>query len=141
MITLELLYKYNTYLYILSRIELYLSTDNRKGFYNAYIFPHFDICCVIWGKCTHYPEPRLVRLQKMAARVILDCDFYTPSSTMFSDLKWMSFPERVIYRKAIQTLKTIRRDGYEYLWSYFTFTSDIHAILLRSSSNIQLYTP
>ena len=27
---------------------------------------------------------------------------------MFSDLKWMSFPERVIYMKAIQMFKTIR---------------------------------
>ena len=46
-------------------------------------------------------EEKLVRLQKRAARVILDCDLYTPSSTMFSDLKWMSFLERVISMKAI----------------------------------------
>ena len=45
--------KCNTYLYILSRIKLYLSTDNRKRFYNAYLLPHFDLCCVIWGNCTH----------------------------------------------------------------------------------------
>ena len=64
---------------------------------NAYILPHFDFCCVIWGNCTHYLEEKLVRLQKRAARVILDCDFYTTSSTMFSDLKWVLFSERVIY--------------------------------------------
>ena len=71
--------KCNTYLYILSRIKLYLSTDNRKRFYNAYILPHFDFCCVIGGNCTHNLEEKLVKLQKSAARVILDCDFYTPS--------------------------------------------------------------
>ena len=47
--------------------------------------------------------------------LIIDCDFYTPSPTMFSDLKWMSFPERVIYiyiyMKATQMLKTIRGDA------------------------------
>ena len=37
----------NTYLYMLSRIKLYLSTENSKRFYNAYILPHFDLCCVI----------------------------------------------------------------------------------------------
>ena len=42
--------KCNTYLYILSWIKLYLSTDNCKRFYNAYILPHFVLCCVIWGK-------------------------------------------------------------------------------------------
>jgi len=62
---------------------------------------YFDFRCVICGNNTHYLEEKLVRLQKRAARVNLDCDFYTPSSTLFSDLKWMSFPERVIYMKAI----------------------------------------
>ena len=33
--------KCNIYLYMLSRIKLYLSTDNRKRFHNAYILPHF----------------------------------------------------------------------------------------------------
>jgi len=60
---------------------------------------------------------------------------------MFSDLKWVSFPERVIHIKAIQMFKTIRGDAPEYLRSAFTVTSDIHARLLRSSSNSQLYTP
>ena len=77
---------------MLSRIKLYLSTDNRKRFYNAYILPHFVFCCVIWGNCTHYLEEKLVRLQKKAARVVLDCEFYTPSSTMFSDLNGYHSP-------------------------------------------------
>ena len=37
--------------------------------------------------------------------------------------------------------KTIRGEAPEYLRSTFTFTSDIHTTLLRSSSNFQLYTP
>ena len=60
---------------------------------------------------------------------------------MFSDLKWMSFLERVMYMKAIQIFKTIRGDAPEYLRSSFTFASHKHARLLRSSSNFQLYTP
>ena len=50
---------------------------------------------------------------------------------MFSDLKCVSFPERVIYMKATQIFKTIRGDAPEYLSSSFTFASDIHATLLR----------
>ena len=117
------------YLYILSRIKLYLTTDNCKHFYNAYILPHFDFCCVIWGNCTHYLEEKLVKLQKRAVRVILDCDCNTPLSTMFSDLKWMSFAKRVTYMKAIQMFKTIRGDAQEYLRSSFTFAPDMHATL------------
>ena len=34
----------------------------------------------------------LIRLKKRAVRVILDCDFYTPSSTMFLVLNGCHFP-------------------------------------------------
>ena len=61
----------------LSRIKLYLSTENRKRFYNTYILPYFNCCCIIWGNCTHNLEEKIVKLQKSAARVILDSDFYT----------------------------------------------------------------
>ena len=53
-----------------------------------------------------------------------------------SELKWMTFPERVLYQKAIQMFKTIRGNAPEYLRTSFTFATDIHAILLRSSSSL-----
>ena len=51
------------------------------------------------------------------------------------------FPERVLYQKAIQMFETIRGNAPEYLRKSFTFATDIHARLLRSSSSFQLYTP
>ena len=44
--------KCNTYLLLLSRIKQFLSIDSRTLFYNAYILPHLDYCCVIWGNCS-----------------------------------------------------------------------------------------
>ena len=79
-----------------------------------------------------------MKLQKRAAKVIIDCDFTTPSSLMFAELKWKTFPERVIYQKAIQMFKTLRGNAPDYLSTSFTFTSDIHARLLRSSTSFQL---
>ena len=52
----------------------------------------------------------------------------------------MTFPECVLYQKAIQMFKTIRGNAPEYLRKSFTFVTDIHARLLRSSSIFQLYT-
>ena len=46
---------------------------------------------------------------------------------MFSDLKWMSFPERDIYKKVIHLFKTIRGDAPEYL--RVSFTSQINLYL------------
>jgi len=53
----------------------------------------------------------------------------------------MTFPERVVYQKALQMSKTIHCDAPDYLTTYFTFTSEIHTRLLRSSSTYHLYTP
>ena len=75
--------KCNTFLYLLSRIKVFLSFQNRKQFYNAYILPHFDLCCASLGNCTSVIEDKLVKLQKRDARAILDVDFTVHSETMF----------------------------------------------------------
>ena len=72
----------NSYLFLLSRIKVFLSRRNRILFYNSYILPYLDFCCIIWGNCSSTLEDKLVKFQKTAARVILDCDFYTPSSAI-----------------------------------------------------------
>mgnify|MGYP000311331620 CR=1 FL=1 len=79
--------KCNTFLYfILSTIKVFLSFQNRKRFYNAYILPHFDLWFVIWGKCTSVMEDKLVKLQKRAARAILYVEFTVPSETIIDDI-------------------------------------------------------
>jgi len=53
----------------------------------------------------------------------------------------MTFPERVVYPKAIQMHKTVCGDAPGYLKNDFVFTSEIHSTLLRSSSIFSaLYT-
>ena len=69
--------------------------------------PHFDYCCVIWGNCSAYLEDKFTKIQKRAARLILGRDFSTPSAFLFSELKWMPFPDRVIYQKALHMYKTL----------------------------------
>ena len=83
---------------------------------------------------------KLVKLQKRAARAVLDVDITVPSETMFTRLKWMTFPERGVYHKAIQMYKTMEMHLTISKMILF-FTSEIHSRLLRSSSNFQLYTP
>ena len=60
---------------------------------------------------------------------------------MITQLKWMTFAERVVYHKAIQMYKTACADAPDCLKLDFVFTFEIHKILLRSSFNVQLYTP
>ena len=79
----NVLKKCNSLLYLLSRIKIFLSIPMRKLFYNAYILPHLDYCCVVWGNCSVSHEQKIVRFKKRAARVILDKQFDTPSSELF----------------------------------------------------------
>ena len=97
----QLIKKCNSYLFLVSRIKVFLSRRNRILFYNFYILTHLDFCCIIWGNCSSTLEDKLVKFQKRAAWIILDCDLYTPSSELFKELSWQTFPERVTYQKAI----------------------------------------
>jgi len=54
-------------------------------------------------------------------RSVLDEDFTVPSETMFIQLEWMTFPERVVYHKAIQVYKTVCGDAPDYLTKWFCF--------------------
>ena len=76
-------------------------------YYNSYILPIFDFECMIWGRCSVTNTNRLLKLQKRAARVILQADMNTPSLLMFNELKWLPFPKRIQYHTCIMIYKTL----------------------------------
>jgi len=79
--------KCNSYLFLLIvKNKSVLSRRNRILFYNSYILPHLDFCCIIKGNCSSTLEDKHVKFQRRTARVILDCDCYTPSSELFKEL-------------------------------------------------------
>jgi len=60
-------------------------------------------------------EDKLVNFQKRAARIILDCELYTPSSELFKELNWQTFPEIITYQKAILMYRIINNICPDYL--------------------------
>ena len=130
--------KCNSLLYLLGRIKTFLNLSTRKLYFNAYILPHLDYCCTIWGNCNDNLVEKLIKFQKRAARLILDKPMDTPSEELFQTLGWMKFDERVNYRKAILMYKSLHNLAPTYLSSKFTYTSDIHQVNLRSK--IRFYT-
>ena len=83
----------------------------------------------------------ILKFQKRAARCILDRDFASPSYEMFAELKWMKFPERIKYQKAIMMYKISHNLAPKYLQELFQQTNDIHNRALRSTSDNLLYVP
>jgi len=128
-----------SYLFLLSRISV-LSRRNRMLFYNSNMLPHLHFCCISWGNCSSTLEDKLVKFQKRVAQVTLYCDFYTPSSELFKELNWQTFPERVTYQKAILMYRTITNICPDYLKQTMS-----HILLTyqdtRSTNCNQLYTP
>ena len=72
--------KCNSLLYLLDRIEQYLSIPIRKLFYNAYILPHLDYCCTIWGNANIELMHSVVKFKKKKKKKnVLQSQYYTNS--------------------------------------------------------------
>ena len=80
----------------------------------------------------------LVKLQKRAARIILDQSFDSPSEPLFKQLKWMKFHDRVDYKKMILVYKALNGLSPAYISDIFKYT---HNIGLRSYESKQLNVP
>ena len=94
-------------------------------FYNSYILLHHDFYWIILGNCSSTLEDKVVKLQKRSARVILDCDLYTPSSELFKERNSQTFPERVTYQYVIIMYRIINNICPDYLKHYVSYTSDV----------------
>ena len=132
----------NKNLYLLQQIKQFLPIDSQKLFFNSYILPHFDYCSIIWGNCSQTQMYRLEKLQKRAARIILDKnyhDYCIRSADLFAELKWMSLKERINYNIAIQVYKCINGLSSQGLENIFTHCNEIHSHSTRSANNLQLY--
>ena len=108
---------------LLRRIKRYLPLSYRKLYYNAYILPCIDYCLTIWGNAARTHMERIHKLQKCAARVIVDAPPDAPSLPLFSELGWLTVFERVEFNKGILLYKALRNMCPEYITDMFKFRS------------------
>ena len=85
----------------------FLPTQVRILYYTYYIKPHLEYCCTIWELCSKTDIYASIKLQKQAARLILDTDKYSPSSPLFDQLKWETFDEIVQEKQAKIVFKAL----------------------------------
>ena len=75
---------------ILRIIKRFVPLSGRLTFYNYFVKPHFDYCCLVWGTAFKKDMNTPIKLQKMAARLIrlirliLDVDYTVPSIELFT---------------------------------------------------------
>ena len=133
--------KVASYIWLLSRISSYLSSEYRLMFYKAYIVPHLNYCNIIWGNSLDYNVSRITRLQKRACKSILR-NQYTGFEGAKSDLNIQSFEESLFLNKAKVMYKIANNMIPSYVCDLFQRRSDsIINTTLRSVSNDNFIIP
>jgi len=85
--------KLSQHIGILKKIRSLLPHKQRILYYNSMIKPVFDYVNVIWTTCNKDNLGRVLKLQKRAARIILNAVRRAPSVPLFNCLKWLPFYE------------------------------------------------
>ena len=139
---IDLVYKkINSKLALLSKIKWYLTLDTRILYFNAYILPMFDYCVTIWGNCSKQNIQRISKLQKKAARIILNKPNDAPSKPLFDQLKWLEFEKRIMFQKCILMYKCLNGIAPIYLEEIFTYNEAGYSLRSCTDSKIQLPKP
>ena len=130
-------------LFLLKRIRKFLPLETRKLFYNYYVKPHFEYCNTIWGNCSKTNIYTMTKLQKQAARLILNEQMNkentTPSTVLFQTLDWQTFEENVKYRQALLVYKALNNGAPGYMKDMFNYIHQISTQTLRSSTENRLH--
>ena len=117
----------NSRLFLLSKIKIYLDKKSRiLFFFNSYILPIFDYCSNVWGNLNDEGIQRITKLQKRAARIILDAPFLTPTRELFENLNWLSFCDRISYNKFVLVHKILHDKTPNYLKKLCIPSSKVH---------------
>ena len=126
---------------ILRKIKRFVPLSGRLTFYNYFVKPHFDYCCSVWGTAFKKDIHTLIKLQEMAARLILDVDYTVPSIELFKILKWLPIDKNVQFRQATLVYKARNNMTPSYMADMFTRSSETAPFSLRSVSNKKLFIP
>ena len=126
---------------LLKQLSSYVPKHIQKIFYQRYILPLIDYGCNTWSATTSSNIERISKLQKRAARIILQAEYLTPSSLMFDELGWISIPRRLMYNKALLTFKALNNLTPAYISDLLKPMSETHSLSLRSSDNGLLSIP
>ena len=134
--------KISTYLWLLSQIRSYLPIRHRMTFYNAYIKPHLEYCCVIWGNSFNSNMYRIEKLQRRACKLILGKD-YTSLEEARMQLNMLSFEELIFINKAKVMFKVTHGLSPIYITEMFQIKGSTNddTMTLRSDSNKNFKTP
>ena len=130
-----------SYIWLLSRINHYLSTEHKITYYKSYIQPHLNYYNVIWGNASKFNVARITKLQRRACKIILGNEYYD-FETEKSSLNMLSFERCVFLNKAKIMFKVTNSIVSQYICDLFQRRPEIAPhTFLRSITNQNFAIP
>ena len=111
---------------VLRKIRRCLPIRERMLYYNCMIKPNMMYGGTIWSSCSSEKLQRIFRLQKRAARTILNADKTARSVDLFSKLGWIPFFDEIKINKCKLIYKRLNDFTPSYIEQLLTRNSDIH---------------
>ena len=116
---------------VLCKIKRCLPFKERCLYYNAMIKPMTFYGSAVWTTASKENLNRVLKLQKRAARVILDLDRSARTVNMFQQLNCIPFYDEVKILKATIAYKRINSDSPNYLVEMLKLTSSVNSRFTR----------
>ena len=111
---------------VLNKIKRNLPINERKLFYNALIKPIMLYGSCVWSSTSCENINRIYKLQKRAARVILNTDRHERSTNLFEQLNWLPLKDEIIMQKSCLLYKCMRGEARNYLRQLLVKNSGLH---------------
>ena len=125
----------------MKKIRYCLPLKYRLLFYNAMKRHVKAYVNVVWSSCDKHCLNRVLKLQKWAARIILDADSQASSVKLFNKLKWVPFYEQAKIAKCCIIYK--RKQGHvpAYLKTLLKLSSETHSRQTRFNLHFNVACP
>ena len=127
---------------VFKHISPYLKRRQRETYYNDVIKPTLLYGSMVWDNCSVELLQRILKLQKRAARIILEANKTTPSAALFNNLNWLPFTKQSLIKRCALAYKRVN-DNYitpRYIDKLLKRNSKIHGRSTRHS-NLNLVYP
>ena len=126
--------------------------ETRIKYYDYYVKPLIEYCSSVWGICSKENQTKIIKIQKKAARLLLEAETVyiislleapplTSSKQMFQQLKWLPFNEIVKFKQVSFVYKAVNGNAPQYIQTMFTNIKDLSNYSLRSSANKKIFVP
>ena len=95
--------------------------------------PLFRYCCSVWGCAGSTELNKLQKLQNVAARIITNSSFDTPSRPLIDQLGWKTIEQLIASEFKTMVFKSLYELAPQYLCDLFTRNSKCSSYVLRNS--------